>query len=186
MRAGGGGALVCGGGGGGSELVSGGDGGELARARAAVGHGELVRDLRQLVDAIANTIRKLPRSELLTFSIEVPEGINVRLDRNDLTEVIANLLDNARKWAKAHVSVKLEWFHGKHWIVICDDGPGVSPQMISTLGSRGLRLDERTHGTGIGLAIVRDLLDANSLSVEFSNAEPPGLRVAFEIPLIQL
>lgn len=156
---------------------------ELARARAAAGHGEMVQNLRELIDAIAKTIRKLPRSDMLTFGIHVPDGIRVQMDRDDLTEIIANLLDNARKWAKGLVSVSLVSRDGQHWLEVCDDGPGVSPRMISALGSRGFRLDERTRGTGIGLAIVRDLLDANGLAVDFSNAEPSGLRAAFQLPL---
>ena len=107
------------------------------------------------------------------------------MDRDDLTEIIANLLDNARKWAKGQVSIRLFLRDGQHWLEVCDDGPGVSPQMISALGSRGLRLDERTLGTGIGLAIVKDLLDANGMAVEFSNALPSGLRVQFQLPLTQ-
>lgn len=157
---------------------------ELARARAATGHVEPVRDLGQLVGAIVNTVSKLPRSELLEFTMEIPEGMRVQMDRDDLTEIIANLLDNARKWAKSHVSVTLALRDGNHWLEVYDDGPGVSPRMLSALGSRGLRLDERTHGTGIGLAIVRDLLDANALPLNFSNAEPSGLRVAFQLPLM--
>lgn len=156
---------------------------ELARARSAAGHGEPVRNLRELIGAIVKTIEKLPRSDQLTFDIQVPDEFGVRMDRDDLTEIVANLLDNARKWTKSHVSIKLAQRDGQDWLEICDDGPGVSPQMIYALGSRGLRLDERTHGTGIGLAIVKDLLDANGLAVEFSNTEPSGLRVAFLLPL---
>ena len=158
---------------------------ELARARSAAGHGEVVQDLRDLVSGITRTIEKLPRSESLIFNLDMPDGITVRMDRDDLTEIIANLLDNARKWAKGQVSIRLFLRDGQHWLEVCDDGPGVSPQMISALGSRGLRLDERTLGTGIGLAIVKDLLDANGMAVEFSNALPSGLRVQFQLPLTQ-
>ena len=105
------------------------------------------------------------------------------MDKEELTEIIANLLDNARKWAMGKINVSLVLRDGQQWLEVCDDGPGVSPQMISALGSRGLRLDERTLGTGIGLAIVRDLLDANGLAVHFANAQPSGLRVQFQLPL---
>ena len=156
---------------------------ELARARSAAGHGDAVRDLRELVSGIVKTIEKLPRSESMTFNLDLPDGIGVRMDKDDLTEIIANLLDNARKWAKCKINVSLVLRDGQQWLEVCDDGPGVSPQMISALGSRGLRLDERTLGTGIGLAIVRDLLDANGLEVHFTNAQPSGLRVQFQLPL---
>ena len=158
---------------------------ELARSRSAAGHGEAVRDLRELISGIAGTIEKLPRTDSLVFNLDIPDGIYVRMDKDDATEIIANLLDNARKWATSQVSVSIVLRDGQHWLEVCDDGPGVSPQMISALGSRGLRLDERTLGTGIGLAIVRDLLDASGLAVQFTNAQPTGLRVQFQLPLTQ-
>jgi signal transduction histidine kinase len=158
---------------------------ELARSRSAAGHGEAVRDLRELISGIAGTIEKLQRSDSLVFNLDIPDGICVRMDKDDATEIIANLLDNARKWATSQVNVSIVLRDGQHWLEVCDDGPGVSPQMISALGSRGLRLDERTLGTGIGLAIVRDLLDASGLAVQFTNAQPTGLRVQFQLPLTQ-
>lgn len=157
---------------------------ELARSRSAAGYGAPVQDLRELVHEISRTIEKLPRSEKLKINIEIPPGISVRVDRDDLTEVIANLFDNARKWAKSSICIRLTLRDENHWLEVCDDGPGVSAEMISALGSRGLRLDERTRGTGIGLAIVRDLLHAYGLPVNFSKAAPSGLCVEFQLPVI--
>jgi signal transduction histidine kinase len=155
---------------------------ELARSRSAAGYGQAVSDLRELVGEIAATIGKLPRSDTLAISIDIPQNISVPMDKDDLTEIIGNLLDNARKWGKGRIDVMWVAGQGQSWLEIRDDGPGVSADMISALGSRGLRLDERTRGTGIGLAIVRDLLEAYGLEVEFLNAQPSGLCVRFQLP----
>lgn len=158
---------------------------ELARARAAAGYGEPARDLREIVAMIGKTIAKLPRAGSLSVRLEVPLGMGVRMAREDLIEVIANLFDNARKWAKSEIAISVVRFSGQDWLEVRDDGPGVSPDLIAALGSRGLRLDERIHGSGIGLSIAKDILDSYGLSISFENVEPSGLCVRFQLPVLE-
>jgi signal transduction histidine kinase len=66
--------------------------------------------------------------------------------------------------------------------VVADDGPGVPPAMIDRIAQRGVRLDERPGGAGIGLAIVRDILEAYGGSLRLENRPEGGLRVTIELP----
>ena len=81
-------------------------------------------------------------------------------DEGDLMEVLGNLLDNAFKWAEQHI--ELDAYRKKKQLVIHirDDGPGMPGEMISALLQRGVRADQSTAGHGIGLSIVKNIVDA--------------------------
>ena len=155
---------------------------ELARARMAGGHGEAVKDVRAVVEEIVTTIRHLPRGRDIVFVIDVPAHVAVRLDRDDFIEMIANVLDNARKWARSRVVIRLETGETDLVLSVSDDGPGIPPDDIDKVVERGRRLDEGKEGTGIGLAIVNDIADACNLHTSFSTSEMGGLRFAVNLP----
>lgn len=155
---------------------------ELTRARMAAGHGEPVRDVKAVLEDIVTTIRHMPRGRDLAFLVDVPPGIAIRMDREDFIELIANVLDNARKWARSRVVVNLETGGTEHVLSVSDDGPGIAPADLHKIVERGRRLDEGTEGTGIGLAIVNDIADACSLRTSFTASELGGLRFAVILP----
>jgi signal transduction histidine kinase len=155
---------------------------ELTRARMAAGHGEPVRDVRAVLEEIVRTIRHLPRGGDIAYVIDVPTRVAVRMDREDFIEMIANVLDNARKWAKSKTVIKLEPGTAEHLLSVSDDGPGIPATDIDKVVERGRRLDEGTEGTGIGLAIVTDIADACNLRTSFSTSEMGGLRFTVVLP----
>ena len=65
---------------------------------------------------------------------------------------------------------------------ISDDGPGIPEAFRESIVERGRRLDEGTEGTGIGLAIVKDIADAYALSTSFTASELGGLRFSVTLP----
>jgi signal transduction histidine kinase len=106
-------------------------------------------------------------------------------DREDIMECLGNLLDNACKWCKTTVSVKVDASQGLV-ITIEDDGPGCSQDQLEKLGTRGLRLDESVIGHGLGLSICRDIVSYYQGLLEFSrSAELKGLQVRMELALNQ-
>ncbi|PZF76218.1 hypothetical protein DK847_13520 [Aestuariivirga litoralis] len=155
---------------------------ELARARMAGGHGEPVRDVRAVLEEIVTTMRHLPRGRDIDFVIEVPQGAAIRMDRDDFIELIANVLDNARKWARTRTLIRLEPGEGEMLLSVSDDGPGIALPDMGKIVERGRRLDEGTEGSGIGLAIVNDIADACNLRTTFGPSELGGLSFSVALP----
>jgi signal transduction histidine kinase len=145
----------------------------LARARLSSGRGHAATDLQPAVDRVIDALQRLPGSEDLVFDSEVAEGAKVPIEQGDLTELLGNLLDNARKWAKSRV--RFQFSDGL--LVIEDDGPGVAEDQLQLISERGRRLDETKQGSGLGLSIVEDIADIYGLSVSFSRSGLGGLRV---------
>ncbi|GMQ96012.1 MAG: HAMP domain-containing sensor histidine kinase [Gammaproteobacteria bacterium] len=160
---------------------------ELARARSAAeaGRGGVHADLPSVVSAVVSTLRRTPRGDALEWDISMPEAVQVRLDDQDLTEIVGNVIENAVKWARGKVLVRVSSSAARCTVEIGDDGPGVPKAQIHDLGRRGIRLDEKTPGTGMGLAIVHDIVSAYGGEVSLSSAEGDGLWVRIVLPADQ-
>ncbi len=98
---------------------------------------------------------------LLNIHWQSPDVVFV-FDRDDMLELIGNLLDNACKWAKHQVRCELQGDEHHLQLVVEDDGPGCSDEEIKQLTARGVRIDEAAPGHGLGLAIVRDVVEIYS------------------------
>lgn len=136
---------------------------ELARARvrgAGRSKAALSTPLLPLVRSMIKTIARTPAGARVTFEPHIPGDLSVPMDRTDLAEVLGNLLDNAARHATARVRVAAGEDPAGPWISIEDDGPGIAPAARAKVVERGIRLDEREEGAGLGLAIVQDVLDA--------------------------
>lgn len=103
------------------------------------------------------------------------------IEEHDLSEMLGNLLDNAGKWSEKCVELSLEQISGLAQVIVTDDGPGVAEDERIHLGQRGKRLDEQTPGHGLGLAIVREIVDRYGGEISFSNGLKGGLKVRIEI-----
>lgn len=104
------------------------------------------------------------------------------LEEHDLNEVIGNLLDNAGKWSEKTVELSLLEERSSMKILVDDDGPGVRAEALSSLGIRGLRLDQQTPGHGLGLAIVREITERYGGTLSFETGGRGGLRAIIDIP----
>ncbi|AHK47176.1 putative sensory transduction histidine kinase (plasmid) [Ensifer adhaerens OV14] len=134
-------------------------------------------DLASSLNMIVRTLRRTPSGEKLSWSIDVANGIAIEMDPNDLQELLGNILDNAVKWSRSAIRIKAQWQDVRAVLVIEDDGPGASPEGLSKIMERGIRLDLKTPGTGIGLAIVSEIADVYDLSIDIQNIDSGGLRV---------
>jgi signal transduction histidine kinase len=156
---------------------------ELIRARVRSGTqpypagSDVVAALRSLL----RTLQRTPEGARLEWSIRAPRCAEVAMAQEDLLELLGNLLENAAKWARAQVLIKVLG-DGPIALRIQDDGPGVTAEQLPHLGQRGLRLDQRKEGTGLGLAIARDIIDAYGGTLKFSLAPGSGLTAEVELP----
>lgn len=149
----------------------------LARARAggAVAlrrHGSAVRPVAEKLVAL---LQRLPAERVLDWQIAIPAGFVFPAESGDLTEMLGNVLDNARKWAAGTVRIGTEGSA----LVVEDDGPGLAPDLAESI-ARGRRWDESRPGTGFGLAITRDLIEAGGGRLLLQRAPQGGLRVLLQ------
>ena len=109
--------------------------------------------------------------------------LTVRADDADLMEVLGNVLDNACKYGRSHVRVSLSSNGGGVLISVEDDGEGISPALRDLVMRRGLRADQQGHqGQGIGLAVVRDILQSYGGRITLSTSELGGAKVEITLP----
>ena len=156
----------------------------LARARAAAS-GATPGARSAVLESAAGLARALDRlhnDRGVSLELRVAVEHTVRTERQDLDEMLGNLLDNACKWARAHVVLESVRQNGVIVMTVDDDGPGLDVTMLQAVLLRGVRADEASPGTGLGLAIVRDLAELYGGSIALERAAAGGLRAVLRLP----
>ncbi|MGE0805859.1 MAG: ATP-binding protein [Burkholderiaceae bacterium] len=105
-------------------------------------------------------------------------------EQQDLQEMLGNLLDNACKWARHRVELRIQGDGPRLQITIDDDGPGLAPERREAVFARGARVDERVAGSGLGLDIVRDLARLYRGDVWLTDSPLGGLRAVLQLPAV--
>jgi signal transduction histidine kinase len=163
----------------------------LDRARrAARVHGiGATTEVRPVLEALARTLERINRDRNVRVSVDCAEGLRFRGEKQDLEEMIGNLLDNACKWANGQVRVVARAepglaAAGRSFLSIAveDDGPGLPPDKRADALKRGLRLDETKPGSGLGLSIVAETAAMYQGSVQIGDAAGGGLRAVLQLP----
>ncbi|MCD5995567.1 sensor histidine kinase [Pseudomonas sp. CDFA 602] len=113
---------------------------------------------------------------------EVQAGMYLPWDREDILELLGNLLDNACKWADSEVHLRIKHENGGFSLFVDDDGPGIPEGRRAEVFSRGARLDEQITGHGLGLGIVRDIVEAWGGQLQLLDSPLNGLRVRIDLP----
>jgi signal transduction histidine kinase len=105
------------------------------------------------------------------------------LERDDMLEILGNLLDNACKWAHKTVTLSLQRQPAGLLISVADDGPGIPLSDRQAVLARGQRLDEQVPGHGLGLDIVSDMVEVYEGELSLDNKPGGGLQVQVRLPL---
>ncbi|HEV7344780.1 MAG TPA: HAMP domain-containing sensor histidine kinase [Devosia sp.] len=128
----------------------------------------------------------------VTITLQQPDAALpwFRGDEADLEEMAGNLLDNACKWSREQVGVQLRAERGDAGVMLLirieDDGPGLSEKEATEVLRRGVRLDEKTPGSGLGLDIVKELVDVYGGSLALKPSALGGLLVELRLPTARL
>lgn len=160
----------------------------LDRARAAALAGTLgvLTEVEPAILGLARTFAKIYRDKNPTIESTIPPGARFRGERQDFEEMAGNLVDNACKWAKGRVDIRVEILRDddrpRLRLVIEDDGPGLPEEARREMPKRGRRLDETKPGSGLGLAIVADLAALYGGSLRLDKASIGGLRAVLDLP----
>ena len=157
---------------------------ELRRARisgssSAVGVFNVAKEMGYMIDVLRKIYPDIGIEIEIENQVEIPG-----LDRDDMLELIGNLLDNSCKFGRSRARLTVgsvdEWLE----LTFEDDGHGLDPGQLQQLNRRGQRLDEHVAGHGLGLGICRDILGYYRGCLTFSRSELGGLCVVVKIPLI--
>src|SRR5262249_38133866 len=136
-----------------------------------------------LVTRLLRTMEKLPRGDHLDWKVHCATGLVIPVEEVDLAEVLGNLLDNARKWARSEVTVTaMRSTTGDLELLVEDDGPGVSEADRAHVMRRGTRLDESVPGSGLGLNITRAIVEAYGGTMALEGSASGGLKVRVGLP----
>jgi len=156
----------------------------LAHARAAAaGASPGARcSVSETVDGLSRALLRLHADRHLTLQAEIGADDTVRCQRQDLEEMLGNLLDNACKWARASVRVSSAVRGGSVEILVDDDGGGIDPALHDVVLRRGVRADQAAPGSGLGLAIVRDLAEVYGGTIALEGSPLGGLRARLTLP----
>jgi signal transduction histidine kinase len=157
-----------------------------ARAAASGGHSNARTLLHESVDGLVRTLSRLHAERQLAIDVRIPPSMAVRVQREDLDEMLGNLLENACKWTRSRVNIGADAGAATIAIIIDDDGPGLRADLRTTVLQRGVRADEQVAGTGIGLAIVRDLAHLYGGAIELTESPPGGLRATLTLPRVDV
>lgn len=162
----------------------------LDRARVAARAGVVgsTTDLCPVIEDMRAALDKIYSQNQLALTADCPANLRFEGEKQDLQEMIGNLMDNACKWARSRVAITAAPDPAdRRYLVIRvdDDGPGLPPQAREKAVKRGRRLDEGKPGSGLGLSIVADL--SNLYSGNFRLEESPlgGLRAVLTLPSVK-
>lgn len=157
----------------------------LRRARAAVrGHALGERTpIAEVLDEMAVMLERVFETKGVEIDWRAPDDLGFRGERQDLQEILGNLIENACKWSKRRVRISAgPTGLGQMVVVVEDDGPGLPADQREAALERGARMDETTPGSGLGLSIVVELTRAYGGRITLADSDLGGLKVLLELP----
>jgi signal transduction histidine kinase len=168
----------------------------LDRARMAARSGSIGRatEVRPVAEALGRALERINRDRGIIIAVVCPTVAKFQGEKQDLEEMLGNLMDNACKWASSRVDVRIDAKEvaaavGKLpqrrlTIAVDDDGSGLDDAQRRKLGKRGLRLDESKPGTGLGLSIVIDLAQSYRGTLTLERSDRGGLSARLDLPAV--
>ena len=143
--------------------------------------------VRPILERMGDSLQRLHVESGLRVEVAGDAGLVAHMDERDLWEVCGNLMENAAKYGNGSVRASVR--AGERGlrrdgliIAIEDDGPGIEAEQVERLLQRGQRGDERRDGQGLGLSIVRELVEANGGRLEVDRSELGGARFRVILP----
>jgi two-component system, OmpR family, sensor histidine kinase PhoQ len=164
---------------------------EYQMKRAATSGGVLLGqapvDLAPLITDLRVALLKVYGNKDMTFETAIPANAQFIGDRNDITELLGNVLDNACKWSKSRVRIAADvdgWADSRRALTLLveDDGPGIAAEDRAKVLQRGGRADESTPGHGIGLSMVHETVELYGGSLRIDASELGGARFEIKLP----
>jgi signal transduction histidine kinase len=148
-----------------------------------------VTEVEPVLQSLGRTLQRINADRGLSITVEAPAGLRFRGERQDIEEMVGNLMDNACKWAKSKVIVKAASLprsadDPRSWLMISveDDGPGIPAEQRAEAMKRGRRLDETKPGSGLGMSIITETAAMYSGGLILADSTIGGLRANLKLP----
>ena len=154
----------------------------LARASADARKAHAHCDASIVVPELTSLFRSFYAQHSIAIEVRLPDTLRIGCEASDLQEMLGNVLDNACRAARTRVLVSASTANERCRVQIEDDGLGLDAENLALLGERGLRFDESTPGTGLGVSISRDIADSYGGGLSFRQSASGGLIAEFDLP----
>ena len=139
-------------------------------------------NIREDLPLLLKTIKAMYPDKTVAVNLDTVEKMEIKIDREDMLELLGNLVENAWKWTSNRLNITIRE-NDTITIIIEDDGPGADSESLNELAQRGVRLDESVEGYGFGLAISSDIVKDYKGKLEFSRSQQlGGFMVKITIP----
>ena len=131
-------------------------------------------ELRPITERICSALEKVYRSKSVQFQIDIPKHLTLRIDQQDIFEILGNIIENACKYGDGKIRITGQYSTGNTQLTIEDNGSGISKSDAASILQRGARGDTRTAGQGLGLAIANDIINAYQGTIEIGTSPDLG------------
>ncbi|MCU0954330.1 MAG: HAMP domain-containing histidine kinase [Hyphomicrobium sp.] len=162
---------------------------QITRARASAAHVTIGNSssISVAVDEVISALQRLHRERSITVTRDVPADVRAACDRQDVNEILANLLDNAFKHTTSEIRVTTRHDRGRNRLVVTidDNGAGLPLEARDVVFNIGERWDSQVAGSGLGLAIARDLAQLYGGDVVLDSSPLGGLRALLTLPAVR-
>ena len=135
-----------------------------------------------IIKRMLNALSKVYRNKGVTTEVNLAPELLFYGDERDLMEVLGNVMENAFKYGHSQVKVNGTHKNGELNLSICDDGPGVTPDMRKVILQRGARLDTSIQGQGIGLSVATDIISSYQGEIEVADSPLGGTCFIIKFP----
>ena len=135
-----------------------------------------------IAEKIVSALNKVHHDKNVSVQLVIADNVAFRGDDGDLMELLGNLMENAYKWCHSVVKISAIPQEKRLSIIIEDDGPGIDPSQAELILQRGVRADQSVPGHGIGLAIVRDIVQAYQGEIHIGRSDLGGAALKLDLP----
>ncbi len=142
------------------------------RKAATVGKSAFIKpmNIREAVEKISRSIQKVYTHKNIRIDIQIPIDSTIQIDEGDFFEMVGNILENAAKYCTSNILITLS---SNQELIIEDDGAGFGNGVLSFV-QRGVRQDQRTEGSGIGLSVAFEIISVFGGTLELSKSSSLG------------
>ena len=154
--------------------------------RASLGQSGLIRHraaLQPLLVRLCSTLDKVYQDKRVQVELQLPANATLPLEQGALMELLGNLLENAYRLCLHQVRISLQQVDEQLILSVEDDGPGVPADQRARILRRGERLDAQHPGQGIGLAVVKDIIDSYGGELRLDDSDLGGAAFRLHLPL---